>query len=513
MIYLYKKSFSKILKYKKRTQSYCNGRCKDNCSSGYFPKSAKINQDSYFICIKCYDNCQTCIDEGNSNNMKCDTCKINHIKYNDNCFKIYNSSLKNFYYPKNNDFLISSCYQEFGLYIKEDSNECIHLADKDEGYYISNNETGLLSKCHDNCLSCNNGPTKNYAEHIESMECLKCKDSNNNKMIKINHNCFKIVQYNESTITFNISEIDPNNPLGSCMDFGKAIYYGEYKCINKPQNTYYILNDNNETTGVIKDCNKACNTCFGGWDDTNSNCIDCAEGYIKDEKLDTNCIKNKNLSSNDEECTSELFDKEKTISEIRELIRSDISSYISSCKVFNGSNFLASVVSSDNIDPEKQIKKGISSFDLGNCTNVIKEYYNISIEEKLLVLNMETKNDENKKNESNNNDDKSFNIGKYSQLEIYDYSGNKLDLSICKDNIKIIKYIDDVEEIDLHSAKILSNKGIDIFNANDKFFNDICHPYENPDGKDIILNDRRNDIYQNVSFCQEGCTYNGINYT
>ena len=29
---------------------------------------------------------------------------------------------------------------------------------------------------------------------------------------------------------------------------------------------------------------------------------------------------------------------------------------------------------------------------------------------------------------------------------------------------------------------------------------------------DIIISDRRNNIYQNVTFCQNGCTYNGINY-
>ena len=30
--------------------------------------------------------------------------------------------------------------------------------------------------------------------------------------------------------------------------------------------------------------------------------------------------------------------------------------------------------------------------------------------------------------------------------------------------------------------------------------------------KDIILKDRRNDIYRNVTFCENGCIYNGINY-
>ena len=75
-----------------------------------------------------------------------------------------------------------------------------------------------------------------------------------------------------------------------------------------------------------------------------------------------------------------------------------------------------------------------------------------------------------------------------------------------------MKYIGDVEELNIESAKDLANQGIDVFNANDKFFNDIFHFYDNKDGKDIIINDRRNDIYQNATFCEDGCNYDGMNY-
>ena len=147
--------------------------------------------------------------------------------------------------------------------------------------------------------------------------------------------------------------------------------------------------------------------------------------------------------------------------------------------------------------------------DLGKCTNVLKEHYNISENENLIIMNMEMKND---KNEDNNNDDNSFILRKNTQLEVYDYSGRKLNLSICNENIKIMKYIGDVENLNIQSAKAFSEQGIDIFNAKDDFFNDIFHQYESTDGKDIIISDRREDIYINATFCQIGCTYNGINY-
>ena len=194
------------------------------------------------------------------------------------------------------------------------------------------------------------------------------------------------------------------------------------------------------------------------------------------------------------------------ISYFKKKILSNINSYINSTQVINGTNFIGIASSSINMTIDEQIKNGISSIDLGNCTEIIKEYYNISKNESLMILNIETKNIINNKNNL------SFNLGKNTQLEIYDMSGRELDLSVCKEDIKVMKYIGDVKELNIQSAISLSEQGIDVFNAEDAFFNDICHPYDNLDGKDIILNDRRTDIYQNATFCQNGCSYLGMNY-
>ena len=123
---------------------------------------------------------------------------------------------------------------------------------------------------------------------------------------------------------------------------------------------------------------------------------------------------------------------------------------------------------------------------------------------------MESKRNENKKDEQTNKN--SMDIGKNMQIEIYDKSGRKLNLSVCNEDIKIMKYIGDIEELNLESAANLASKGIDVFNSSDKFFNNICHNYNNTDRTDITIDDRRSDIYQNVSFCQSGCTYTGMNY-
>ena len=122
---------------------------------------------------------------------------------------------------------------------------------------------------------------------------------------------------------------------------------------------------------------------------------------------------------------------------------------------------------------------------------------------------MESKRNETKKEDKSDN---SFNLGKTTQIEVYDFRGNKLNLSIC-DDIKILKYIGDAgEELNLKSAESLSNQGIDVFNPKDSFFNDLCHKFDNEEGKDIILTDRRNDLFQNATFCEDGCSYSGIDY-
>ena len=187
----------------------------------------------------------------------------------------------------------------------------------------------------------------------------------------------------------------------------------------------------------------------------------------------------------------------------------DFINSVNSSKLINGSDFLSLILSSDDMNTNAQIEKGISAIDLGNCTNIIKEYYNMTPNESFYVLNIESK--RNKTENSEENKDKSYNLGKETLIELYDKSGNTLNLSICKD-IKVMKFLDDKEKLKLELAESYSRRGIDVFNERDDFFNNICHDFSNTDGKDIIINDRRNDIYQNATFCQKGCSFSGIDY-
>ena len=301
-------------------------------------------------------------------------------------------------------------------------------------------------------------------------------------------------------------ELNENNDIINqncleCID-GYHFKYDTKNCYNDSilEQGYYLSSEDSK----YHECNRQCKTCKELSTLHNPNCLSCLSGtYLF--QLNNSCLE---FCPSDYEINTEWNkcmkkEEKSSLTEFKNQIMNNITSFINSSNVINGSDFIAVIFSIDNMDPKEQLKNGISAIDLGNCSNTIKDHYKI---DDFIVVNMETKNNETEAN------DNSLNIGKNTQIELYDYSGRKLNLSICNEDIKIMKYIGDVEELNIQSAINLADQGIDVFNASDKFFNDICHYYDNKDGKDIILDDRRNDIYQNVTFCQNGCEYIGMDY-
>jgi len=124
-----------------------NNKCLDNCPEGTF----KIAEsEGYFSCHSCHNNCKECSSLGNDDDMKCDSCYENNIyKINinglKNCFRENNSNLKNFYLPNEE---ISSCYEKYNYYIEENTYQCVEEMPENE-YFLSNSQTGLFSKCHE----------------------------------------------------------------------------------------------------------------------------------------------------------------------------------------------------------------------------------------------------------------------------------------------------------------------------------------------------------------------------
>ena len=322
-----------------------NKKCYTECPDGYYPK---LQSKGFYLCIVCFSTCATCSDEGNIYNMNCLTCKPNSIIFSKNCFQIDDDTLKTFIIPTDNT--ISSCYERYNYYIKEDSNICISSIL--EGYYLSNSQTGVISPCHSDCKTCREKYTEtntkclicknedlyffngNCVDHCDegyyykqksetnvqnicekcfytcqactvgeeynsvhkllNMNCDKCQKDENNleKYIKVNNNCFTIGDYEEEKINFDTSLINSDaDKIKTCYNYDLSIIYGQYECKEKPSNAYYIQNDENNN-GIIKYCDVACDTCTAGKDDITgiTYCLNCSSGYYKTEDSDINCI-------------------------------------------------------------------------------------------------------------------------------------------------------------------------------------------------------------------------------
>ena len=324
-------------------------QCFNECPEGTYPEK---QSEGYYKCQPCYINCKTCTIKGDATNMKCDSCNENNIKYEKNCYIEYNSQDKSFYKPESST-QITSCAELFEYYIEENTYECVSSMPS-TGYYLANANTGLFAKCHldcktcsqnytdistncnecknenyyllngncletcpegyypsvsnsikickkcyKNCMSCEQGEVYNNLNKLTNMNCLKCtkgedpNDSNNliENKIKVEGNCFPILTYTEEKIIFDIKEINIEQNEKSCLDYGKVILHGEYQCITKQDNYYYVLN-NNENTGVVKKCDISCASCNGDKNTLtgDTNCIKCADGYYKTQDSNTNCI-------------------------------------------------------------------------------------------------------------------------------------------------------------------------------------------------------------------------------
>ena len=497
-----------------------NGECILQCPNKTFPNYNKKT------CENCHKNCDICQSSGDNNKMNCLNCYENYIffKYEKNgtilknCYLINENKTKNFFEPDISDKIISC--KNFNKYIIENTNECID--ELKDGYYISNSETNILSLCHDRCKSCNGPFSFNNQTKIENHNCIECKEDyqkltngsleNNcynleeiNSWMDLKENTLKIETYKKEDIVTNselYSTVTLNTESSTFLSTDIRCYNTCYSCDEGPK-----LNENG--IAINHNCKECKDNLFLTMD---GDCLSiCPNNTYKFEQNKT-CLKycpsNYEINQEQNKCIEKI--EQITSSELKSQIINNISSLINSSnssKIINCSDFIAVIIPSDKTDPREQLKNGISAIDLGNCTNTIKDYYNISKNESFYILNIESK-----RNETEKSEDNSFNLGKDVQIEVFDKSGKKLDLSVCKGNIKIMKYIGDIEELDIQSALSLGKKGIDVFNANDDYFNDICQVIDNEDGKDIIIKDRRKDIYQNATFCQKGCSYSGMDY-
>lgn len=154
-----------------------------------------------------------------------------------------------------------------------------------------------------------------------------------------------------------------------------------------------------------------------------------------------------------------------------------------------------------SIKKEKIQQSNSPVIELGDCENLLRDFYNISKDEQLYIGVVMF-----------NNKNYQYNKTRYI---VYDSSGKELDLTVCDDvPIRETKKLNvDFEGLNYQLAKTLAaNSGINIYNASEPVFNDRCIPLQ-CNGKDTTLTDRKNKIQSKASLCEENCNLLDVNFT
>ena len=388
------------------------------------------------------------------------------------------------------------------------NNECVDSCDINDGLYEYN------GRCVESCPNYYLYDENRILVNICSCELDKCwtcpKVALKNKLCT---QCHKDKNYYPKE----------NDPLN----------LGEYiNCYNQLEEGYYLDIEH----GLYKQCFYTCKTCKKKGDKSNHYCNDCKETYPF--KIDNNnyynCYENCDyyyyfdnennfhctmdyscpedypiLKDNKTECTK--YNLEYEINQIKISGENEIVHYNNILKIiennFTSANYKTSKIDNGDINIIKtekmtitlstyynqrnNINNNMTKIDLGECEELLRNFYNISNNESLYMKKIDIIQD------GMNTLKVEFDV--YAKL-----FGNQLinlNLTVCGKS-KILIF-----------TPFILNDNIDKYNSSSGYYNDICYITTSEYGTDIILKDRKNEfINKNRSICQEDCDFSNYDY-
>ena len=222
----------------------------------------------------------------------------------------------------------------------------------------------------------------------------------------------------------------------------------------------------------------------------------CPDDYPFENKNTKECKNKLSLDDLDED-DYDINNDKKTIDTIVELLNGQIKNKTlnyTNDTIIEGKNVTFQITTPENQKDTINNKKNnnISSIDLNECEEILKEHYKIK---ELIILKIDIK----------RNDTISTQV---EYQVINPENGEALNLSLCG-NTKIDLYVPINFDSDTHDLlKNLKDQGYDILDSKDSFYNDICTPYTSEDGTDVLIKDRKKDFYNpNLTLCEENCEY------
>ena len=369
--------------------------------------------------------------------------------------------------------LCIKCNEEKGFYLlnyesfsEEPYIDCVNKDTKPLGFYFNENNKNY-ELCYYSCATCD------YGGNIYKNNCTSCEEEH----------------------IMNKKEDNVMNCAIKCTYYYYYNLYRKYKCTSSfqcPANYSLFIKEKKQCTDI---CSK---------DDTykyqyNGECLlKCPEntienGYLCKDKPSENCIlserdfidKDDNLTENEIELLSKNYAKEFSYTDTHlSLFKNEIYTI----GFYKNSECLS--------------ETSFPNIDFGNCYTNIQN--SLGINKDLIIGIIEKKiNNENRP--------------KVSTYSIIDPdSGVLLNVeNLCKDDIitikeKITSLLLNLDE-NVDSLLYLIKNNIDIFNLSSPFYTDICYHFDSPFNKDISLRDRILMIFPNITLCEYGCEYKGVN--
>ena len=427
--------------------NYNQTECIDEIPKGYF-----LN-DSYLRTIDICDiKCGDCSLESNQYNL-CISCNIEK-KY----YEIFNDS------SNYNSFI--NCYNEKpDGYTLEDNiyKPCFHSC---------KNCSGIGNESDNKCISCSNG----YEFKNDFDNDSNCYNICNYYYYFDSNKKFYCTSDDKCPIEYNKLIIEKGKCVSNCTIDDK------YKC--QYNNTCILCQNITEVSSKINLDNM-----------TLENITQLNESFIIDEYNLKEFFNNNYKINNKTDIKIDAKLKDKIIDDIRKEIMNGDSMDKLINNLYNGDkndlvieddNIIYQITSTENQENNDNIN--ISTINLGECGKILKNEYNISKNQSLIIFKIDY-----------------FQEGSLIPIigyEIYNpLTKKKLNLDSCKNTTINLNIPVDIKEENLYK-----------YDPENEYYTDICNPSTTESGTDILLNDRHNEFnINNMSLCEKNCKYTNYN--
>ena len=385
--------------------------------------------------------------------------------------------------------------------------------------YIDIEDYNKLSNCYFRCKECAG------AGHACFMNCTYCLDSAH----------------------YDLFLLDSKNKYGNC-------YRKVHPCGVYP---YYHDYDLAEKLGIDENnCGEKCDVCLYNFSCTpqfpyfNFETHECVEYCPLNKVLGSQCQLNNSAAiysllkdpfgtgdpyafinrsvSIKEFISGDLWKYFSSSIEVDEtIINNFINIYLGSGKIFNlpesqviiGNN-ISIELTSNRLEQKKLVElmegkaedqKNLSIIDISQCEAILKKKYGLEDEEELVIVK-----------------------GDLLENLTDIYTGNKVEYQLFSVSLGCFLPLKDCEEEEEGGSPVVSvtnpfntqnlisqfqikidavvSNGYDVFDSNSPFYNDICSPFTNENGNDVLLDERRADYFnENINLCESGCTFVSYN--